>query len=224
MVPVPVWHNFSRSARKGNDLTKKKKKIITTTSYPRHSHNSLFLSMIPFSCPAPHILLPFWQRKVHCCVVIPDARGMAAEGAPEAGKGATMCNLLSPASAGFGMSQADKLGNKQVGEGMGQSVVWQGCACGWLRDLIDALSFLTHSSTKPPGVLIGLMNSSSSGTGSWALCVGNTRILPVWQEHPASNCVLRLMDGHTYPSWLDLATLSLEASGIRSPRKIRYIF
>lgn len=183
--------------------------------------------MVPFfSLCSPYFYSHFDEEKFIAVLLflMPFLKGMAAEGAPQAVKGATMCSLLSPASAGFGMSQADKLGNKQVGEGMGQSVVWQGCACGWLRDLIDALSFLTHSSTKPSGVVIGLMNSSSSGTGSWALCVENTHILPVWQKQPASDCMLRLMDGHTYPSWLDRAASSPEASGIRNPREIRCIF
>ena len=64
---------------------------------------------------------------------------------------------LSLVSAGFGMSQGDELGNKQVGERIGQSAAWWGCVCHWLRDLINVLSLLTpfSSSTKPPGVLMG---------------------------------------------------------------------
>lgn len=34
---------------------------------------------------------------------------------------------LSLVSAGFGMSQEDKLGNKQVGELIDQLVAWRGC-------------------------------------------------------------------------------------------------
>lgn len=50
---------------------------------------------------------------------------MAAEGAPQVGKGAAM----SPVSAGLGMSGIDKFGSKQVGEGMDHLTVHQGCVC-----------------------------------------------------------------------------------------------
>lgn len=117
---------------------------------------------------------------------------------------------LSLASAGFEMSQRDKLGNKQVGERIGQSAAWRGCVCCWLRDLIIVLSLLTpsSSSTKPPGVHIWGWIPPPPLYWECAFepsCMGNTHIFSMWQKIP-SQWTPQLMDRRVYPGWLYLDT------------------
>lgn len=107
---------------------------------------------------------------------------------------------LSLVSAGFGMSQEDKLGNKQVGELIDQLVAWQGCVHCWLRPnqcLIISHAFqLQHQTSKDSHHGINSSFSSSSGVWTWALCVGNRHIFSMWQKHPANDHTQQLMDGH----------------------------
>lgn len=105
-------------------------------------------------------MLKWWLQKVH---------HRLAKGLP-----CVIC--LSLVSAGIGMSGIDKLGSKQVGEGMDHLTGCQGCVCSWLRGLINALSFLMHSSsgTKPPG----------SHWDDEFLLLRNRQLSPLHGKHP----------------------------------------
>lgn len=147
-------HNMTHSYQKctkGNYLYLK-----TSSSSPRCNPGSFFLSGIPSPPYTPSFLLWFFfpVGKEELLILMGVTEQQKVHQRLPKGQWCVVC--LSLMSAGFGMSQENKLGNKQVGELIDQLVAWQGCVRCWLRDLINVLSFLTPSSSsiKPPRVLI----------------------------------------------------------------------
>lgn len=117
---MPTWHIFTRSAQKGIISFK------NPSSSPRSNPSSLFLSRIPSPPYTPNVFTFFFslfgKEKL---ILMGDTGQQKVYHRLLKGQWCVVC--LSLVSAGFEMSQEDKLGNKQVGEQTDQSVAWQGC-------------------------------------------------------------------------------------------------
>lgn len=150
LVPI-TWHILTRSAQKG---------IISILKPPLPLPGAILAHFFSLGFPP---LLTLWVfycgffspvGKEELLILMGVTEQQKVHQRLPKGQWCVVC--LSLMSAGFGMSQENKLGNKQVGELIDQLVAWQGCVRCWLRDLINVLSFLTPSSSsiKPPRVLI----------------------------------------------------------------------
>lgn len=97
-------------------------------SSPRSYHNSLFLSRFPSPHYTPNVFcfffFQFGKEKLIVVLLFPMQELGQQKVHHRLAKGLWCVVCLSLVSAAFGMSQGDKLGNKQVGEQIGQSAAW----------------------------------------------------------------------------------------------------
>lgn len=192
---VPTWHIFSRSAQKG--ITSFKKKPLPL---PGAILAHFFVSRIPSPPYTPNVFTFFFSLfgKEELLILTGVTGQQKVYQRLPKGQWCVVC--LSLVSAGFRMSQEDKLGNKQVGELIDQLVAARVRPLLTQRPnqcLVISHAFQhQHQTSKGSHQGINSSLSSSSGACTRALCVGNRHIFSMWQKHPAIDYTHQLMDGH----------------------------